>query len=303
MTRKFAPMVTLLCLAIALIGCNTQTTDPQAQTKEPGASYARTTNPNQSQEPLLTLEVTDGTIDVLDYSLIPEDSVAEFSLLLDLQGNIFDRYVLRLEYDLATDPIVSATATLLDQQGDLLWQYVFEGSTADPSWKRIQERTTSDEMTITHFELGDSIVECYELNGASAQFTYSSALAEKVSSGLIDELTPTEQIEYTNLQDEFLSFYSASGTLNDNAYGRVVTELLSSPRFAVVLGEPVAQYDLTRPLAKKVSRLEFICALAGICTTVKCLFGALLNPLCDACGGTAIACALATIFLFLFPSH
>lgn len=94
--------------------------------------------------------------------------------------------------------------------------------------------------------------------------------------------------------------YEAAGaanvgaTLNANSDGIVLASLLNDKNFVDHILQ--GSHDVEMAAGHKGDPAARVCAIATICGALKCTFGGgMLNPVCVACSGTSLACAIATI--------
>jgi hypothetical protein len=194
-----------------------------------------------------------------------------------------------------------AHVSLGDEHGRLLWEYTLGWDVNDMTWVRITERTDKDVLSIRKLPTAGMITEEYEFNGKQKSFTYPQSLTDGLSNPKTAALTEADQALLEKLRGEFQNFYNSDNSLSENRYGVLLTELLSDDGFRAWLKSSIkATQASVVPNRKAVTddsekTKDIICVIADICSTFKCSWTGLVNPVCVPCIGISLACLIADI--------
>jgi hypothetical protein len=291
----------LALLACCILGCS-ETDDSLPRISGTAPSGGRqAVDKGDENDVLFSTILRMGALDITERCLAEDHRQVLFHLRVAWNDGNIGVYRLRISLGYGAGDTISGAVSLRSESCELLWEYGFAGTTNNPEDKVVTERTIDDRLVISHKRDDRLVSESYDHDGRRVDFVYSASLAEKASTGRFNELTDRDQSEFISLREAFLEFYDAESSLEGNKYGFLVTYFLSDEAFTAWLAQsPPSGILAERCLKDHPSRLEIICAIAAICSSTKCFIGGIANPLCVACFGTSFACALATVFMWLF---
>lgn len=188
------------------------------------------------------------------------------------------------------DDIAGLGVTVYDAHGKLKWDMSLE---TDGTTHRASEMTGDERLEITRTSLPKGLFsETYELtvgvDVTREDFTFDPRSADDLQ----------------RCRREWRKFWPKGTHLDNNPEGLMAVQLLRSHEFAVWMGNklvgPDNPYDSIDDIPiDPMSAFEKICIIADLCAWGKCLFGGMVNPICHACGGVAIACELARLICWI----
>jgi hypothetical protein len=187
--------------------------------------------------------------------------------------------------------------SLSSMQQTLLWEYVFE---IDPQARvgYVTERSADDYLTLVLREGTEERGEAYiDSKGTTHEYRYPVSISRKLRSSSF--LTPADQSELDTLSQDFRSWYNMKGSLNDNRYGFLVTELCTRNDFLDLLYQQYAGVSPAQKFDPYNNQSDF-CLLAATCATLKCLEGFVANPICAGCFGVSVGCLIGDWYDALF---
>ena len=183
-------------------------------------------------------------------------------------------------------------AELLDSSGQLLFsiETVINRETGEVV---LTQATPQDYLTFSIVADDERVREWYDANGDIAMFEYP-ALSDDTQRravnyyqhGLPAGRLPAEVSEYVTRIGEFSGYYEphSTSTLNDNPYGLLLVQMLSSPE----LPSLVASGDPDQTIKGWIQQT---CSAAQACMTLMCR----VNPsslACFACSAVSTACSI-----------
>ncbi len=188
-------------------------------------------------------------------------------------------------------------ATIVTETGNTLFQIDMAWSeSSEQLW--IREQSGSDVRTMWRNTARGQVFESYDVTGDRAEFDYPllppgqmDKLAAAVRSGRSTSGLPPEHREVALSFERFAAYYAphTTNSLHANPDGELLLQLIAEPAFvqrAIGGGQPPTRIK---------SAAGRICFIAATCTSLKCRFGGWANPLCIACGGTAVTCFMAEV--------
>lgn len=188
--------------------------------------------------------------------------------------------------------VVAMGVSVYDSKGQLRWDMSLE---TDGSTHQLSEMTGDERLKITKTRLpGCDVSETYELVQGSQRRTREF------------RFNPSSQNDIDRVAREFGEFWPDQTFLDNNLEGMLAAEMMTSNdlvewtrgRFPRAGANNV--YDsLDGTQIDPMSDFEKICIIADLCAMAKCFMGGLVNPLCHACGGVAIACDLARLICMI----
>jgi hypothetical protein len=192
---------------------------------------------------------------------------------------------------------VGFIAELSDQSG-ILFHVSMAWDPNDPDRIWLMEQSNGDIMTVAAERIGDRLAEEYIINGDRFRVDYPALERESRRRAIAhnrDGWHPEDPaiVEFIGKYAEFEAFYGqySNNSLHNNPDGELLVSLLANEQFA---GFVVGGKDDGGPRRINERAARF-CVVANLCFNFKCLVGGWVNPLCVACGGTAIACTFATV--------
>lgn len=190
-----------------------------------------------------------------------------------------------------SDSSESIVVEQFDRLGQLSFGLSMEVGTSNPNWARIAEYTVHDVLTLTRTVNTDSVTEHYVINDSAFALSFSRTLYDQLRSG---DYQPNGSAasEYEAVLDQLALMYPGDGSLSSNADGELLVEILTNHDFLNWVALEHSESEGSAFFKPGLS-LEEVCAIAWVCTALKCPIGLWLNPLCHVCAGVDIACGLA----------
>jgi len=189
------------------------------------------------------------------------------------------------------------TATLVDAEGKLLWEYAFKTDLVIPHHFQLEERTLSDELLVETLMDDSSYMEIYTQNSVVDTFRFQTRDRDSIqtihSSLLANNLSRQTTDPMVAELNRFDAFYDTTSSLARNSDGRLVGDFLTSPHITRTISENVI--DSAGNLLDYIFDDE-LCFEAGDCVTLKCPFGADVNPFCDICFSVVVICFIERMF-------
>jgi len=152
----------------------------------------------------------------------------------------------------------------------------------------LREETKADALELRASRSEGHSIEVYEINGQTLKLEYGSepqsfdraiAAFEKFYNRQIALGKATPSLEYTNVS------------------GWLMMSLITAPEFANWLRPLLPPSDGVPDSPELDCDYRCICNIASLCTWTKCPFGGgWANFVCVSCGGTSIACTIASFF-------
>jgi hypothetical protein len=188
--------------------------------------------------------------------------------------------------------VAAIGVSVYDSNGQLKWEMSLE---TDGSNHQLSEMTGDERLKITRTKLpGCNVLETYELVQGSRRHTREF------------RFNPSSQNDVDRVAREFGEFWPDQTFLDNNLEGVLAAEMMTSNdllewmrnRFPRA-GANNAYNSLSGTQVDPMSDFERICIIADLCAMAKCFLGGLVNPLCHACAGVAIACDMARLICMI----
>lgn len=244
-----------------------------------------------SVEPIGAADLEIGRVDIISYVIDSLKKSVELKLHVFWKAGGDEYLVFRVGY--TTTGSKSALVTNLSSiSRNLLWEYLFVVDTNKIT--TITERSSNDQLTMV-FDNRDPqkrIESHIDRRGRVTRYEYPPDLLDRYQfekGSLSDE----ENLLIASMQSRFASSYDSKGSLNNNKYGHLVSEMIAVNIVKTALGDAVGSPE-------KVTDLEAFCSGLCIVTGIKCIFGAIFNPFCDGLAVACLACEIAVVLANLF---
>jgi len=166
----------------------------------------------------------------------------------------------------------------------------------------MSEYTLADTLDVSYLiQDSETVTETYTMNGATQPFTYpnvDASVKEYLADNFVfsnvqaspGELSADEEAVLSE-EVSFASWYDSTNTLNDNAAGELLSELMVDDGFQTwITGS-------NPPIAPNSISARKLCGIAGAVSFFKCVLGGgIANFICVAATGISLACSIAAIF-------
>lgn len=277
----------LTCL---LIGCN--------NSQQKGASNTITSSEKgmidvgpEPRDPEAHMEFAKGTVDILGYDYSEQQHVLAADISCNFDG-VSERRLKILLRPLGSPGNSRGASMSLMSGGELRFELDYEFDPNGTDWCRVTERTTSDVLAMVRSVDGDTIADCYLLNGATRDYHYTTAMLEYMTTGESGVQVSNQEAEYIDsIMSDYQQFADDIGSLDNNAHGELLVSVLSSPKFNSWLRSTNRLIHGEIELSKLTR--DQLCLIAAICSRLKCLAGGIANPICHVCVGVSTACLIA----------
>ena len=295
-----AILITSIIIMISIIiGCNNDR-----------SIGTNTIDSNISHESLLSTELTDCRVEIIDTILDLSDKSITFDMNVYFDGYQNDNRQFKIHFYEDDGERIGYTTGLYDNK-KLLWEFDYSMSLTIDSAVWFIERTPSDSLKIIFKTNNDEYAETYILNGNEKEFTFDADIKGKISS-LYNQLKNNGfqisqgELELLSSEDEkairtlqaFSEFYATDNSLHDNRNGQLVADILTNQDIYdwVQTFSISDKYYSTYMVCKKSKAWEKVCEAAAICAAIKCAGGGPSNPACDVCAAATLACAVMDFF-------
>lgn len=268
--------LTVMIAAVGFVGCNSLDNSPMGQTPSRNAPAVR----SSQRVDLANVEVSLKSLDYSDQSL-------NYSLRVESGDRAGEEFTYVERKNAGPN---SYSYSLLDTTGALLWEYevAWDGQTMS-----VVERTAEDELAMSYGVQGAVRTETYSLDSAPVlELACDTSLHRKLlaeSAGNPVEYSASEEALLQQLRSQLGAYLQDVGTLSDNPYGYLVSDILENHDVVEVLPE-------LRVMQKRSRDAQFVCDFAETCALFKCLFGLVGNPVCAACTGLVLGCWIEKYF-------
>jgi len=295
---KIVVIIAMVSTFNLMLGCNNN------QSSEPSITDL---NPQNSQAPLFTAELSNCTVDVNNVKVDIKEKKLTLKISAHYNNNDYIRRILTLQF-YETDNKIGYISTITNSKGNFLWEFDYALKNNDNHYVWFEEKTPLDSMFIQQFT-GDKIYsEIYNINDSKREFKFNTSNINKIYSlykqifTSDNKLTNSflakysqEDIDIIKTLQKFHEFYSTNNSLHYNRDGFLVADLLTNSELANWLEN---SYDINRYKYShdKVSRLSKLCDASTICVGLKCMEGAVANPGCDVCMAASLTCVAMDLF-------
>jgi hypothetical protein len=246
-----------------------------------------------SVEPIETANLEIGRVDIVSCAIDSLTKSVEIKLHVFWKAGGDEYLVFRAGYT-STGSKSALITNLSNTSRNLLWEYLFVVDTNKIT--TITERSSNDQLTMV-FDNRDPqkrIENHIDRRGRVTRYEYPPDLLDRYQFEKAS-LSKEENLLIASMQSRFASSYDSNGSLNNNKYGHLVTEMISVNIVKTALGD---QVSVSNP--EKVTDLEAFCAGLCIATGIKCIFGAIFNPFCDGLALACLACEIAVVIANAF---
>lgn len=286
--KSFAAHTLLGLVPLLLIACADR---PMEQDTSAGPQLG-VRRPHIPEEPLYEFTLAAGQVEVDKWT----HAGTQIAIELTIDAGFGPNYGRKLVLDVIDNDRVNIA--LLDRFGGFLFG-IDVGWDVDAQGVYYTETSIDDELKIDIVRSANITTETYTYEGSSHDLVYPVATEAEMETAYQVYLDADRSLPMADPLAQailkFHSFYPFSSSVHDNPHGELLVNLVTHEGF----NEWITDRSGGVITPGEIESRQLICGIAGVCAGIKCLIGAWANPMCVACGGVALACAVADIALAL----